>query len=276
MSDDSPIFEVREPAEGADAVPLLVSIPHTGTELSEGLAERLVDDEVRALPDTDWHLHRLYDFVPELGARTIYARYSRYVVDLNRPADGHALYPGRHETGLVPTADFDGKALYRPGAEPDDAERAARTDRYWRPYHAAIESELSLLRAQFGYALLFDAHSIRSEVPQFAEGALPGLMLGDADGSSADPSMSRAVLDVHHASGLGSAHNAPFKGGWITRCFGRPAEHVHALQLEMSQRLYMVEGPPFAWSEERAEALRPWLRRTLGAFVEAAAQHYRG
>jgi len=264
-------FYVRDPE--ADAVPLLVSLPHTGTELPPGLAERLTP-AARTLVDTDWHLHHVYDFVPALGARTIYARYGRYVVDLNRPADGHALYPGRHETGLVPTEDFDGQPLYLDGAAPDAAERAARVEAYWRPYHRALESELSLLRAQFGYALLFDGHSIRSVVPKFSAEQLPGLMLGDADGAAAAADLSAAVLEVHARSPWGSAHNAPFKGGWITRCFGRPDEHVHALQLEMSQRLYMTEAPPYAWEPALAEPLRPWLRATLEAYLEAARQHY--
>jgi len=262
------IYHFRAPA--APEIPLLVSIPHTGTEVPDAIAARFASDEVRALPDTDWHLHDLYSFVPELGGATIYARFSRFVVDLNRPADGAVLYPGRDETGVVPTSTFSGQPIYADGNGPDDAEVAERCDRYWRPYHDRLRAELDRLRDKFGYALLFDAHSIMSVVPRFFDGTLPGLMLGDVDGTSAAPEISAAVLRVHDASGISYRANAPFKGGYITRAFGCPSESIHALQLEMSQRLYMDEGPPFAYRSDLAERLVPTLLATLEAFVDTA------
>ncbi|MFQ5504594.1 MAG: N-formylglutamate deformylase [Planctomycetota bacterium] len=261
-------FRVREPE--APLVPLLASIPHCGTEVPGEIAARFASAEVSALPDTDWHLHDLYDFVPELGARTIFARYSRYVVDLNRPADGHALYPGREETSVVPAQTFSGEPVYRAGEEPGPEETRARIEHYWRPYHDRLREELDRLRERFGYALLFDAHSIQSRVPRLFEGELPGFMLGDVDGASASTPLSRAILAVQEASGISFEPNHPFKGGYITRCFGRPESGIHAVQLEMSQRLYMAEGAPFKYLEARAQELRPWLRRMLRSYVEAA------
>ncbi len=265
-------YFVREPE--APAVPLLVSIPHTGTDVPDDIAARFASPGVAALPDTDWHLHRLYDFVPRLGARTLYARFSRYVADLNRPADGSLLYPGRPETALVPAATFAGEPIYATGDEPGAAEIAQRIERFWKPYHERLERELAALRERFGYALLFDAHSIASEVPRLVPGRLPHLMLGDADGRSAAPELSLAVLAVHAKSGLEHRRNDPFKGGFITRAYGRPEGHVHALQLEMSQRSYMIEGAPFAFGEALAAALRPTLTATLRALVDAARRLY--
>jgi N-formylglutamate deformylase len=262
-----------EPPEGHE-LPLLVSIPHTGEELSPGLAERMASDTVRALPDTDFHLHRLYDFVPRLGARLLYARFSRYVIDLNRPEDQAPLYPGRSETGLVPTSSFAGEPLYRPGELPSASETDQRIATYYRPYHERLARELRHLKQRHGYALLFDAHSIKSVVPRFFEGELPGLMLGDVDGSSCDERVADAVYDVHVKSGYSYGRNNPFKGGHITRAYGRPAEGVHALQLEMSQRLYMNEDPPFSYDEAKASKLRPVLEATLRTFVESAARAY--
>ncbi|MFO1050948.1 MAG: N-formylglutamate deformylase [Planctomycetota bacterium] len=251
----------------APEVPLLVSVPHTGVALPEGVAGRFASERVCALPDTDWHLDRLYEFVPQIGAVLCCARWSRYLIDLNRPADGHALYPGRAETELVPTRTFAGDPIYRDGEAPNAAEIAARTAAYWRPYHDLLRTELQRLRARFGYALLFDAHSIVSEVPRFAKSRLPGFMLGDVDGTSCDRPLADAVFDVLSGSGISAARNDPFKGGHITRAFGRPAEGIHALQLEMSQRLYMDEVPTPRFRDDLAAGLRVTLRAALLAFV---------
>ena len=105
-------------------VPVLVSMPHVGTELIPGLADRL-SDAALPLGDTDWHLPELYDFLDELGCGTLVARHSRFVVDLNRPPDDRPLYAGA-TTGLFPDITFDGTPAYRPGTEPDAAERALR------------------------------------------------------------------------------------------------------------------------------------------------------
>ena len=268
MSASSPPFVLLEPT--VEPLPLLVSIPHTGTEVPPEIERRIVSEEARALPDTDWHLHRLYAFARDLGATVLHARASRYVVDLNRPRDAKPLYPGRTETSLVPTRTFAGAALYAPGDEPDASEVERRVRTWWDPYHARLRAELDRLRERFGYALLFDAHSITSVVPDFFEGELPGLVLGDAKGRSAAPELSAAVRAVHAGSPYESSWNHPFQGGTITRTYGDPAAGVHALQLEMAQRLYMDERPPFRYDEERATRLEPVLRDTLTQFVRAA------
>ncbi len=167
-------------------------MPHSGVSLSEGLSERLNPAALR-LADTDWHVPRLYDFLDDLGATVLQARFSRYVIDLNRPPDGGALYPGRAETGLVPTMSFDGAPLYRDGAVPDAAEVEARRSRYWQPYHAALSNTLAQLKSRFGYALLWDAHSIRSQVPMFFDGRLPDLNLGTADDNACAPELAAAL-----------------------------------------------------------------------------------
>jgi N-formylglutamate deformylase len=266
------IFEFRQ-----GRVPLLVSMPHVGTELPADIAGRLTD-EARALPDTDWHLPLLYAFLDEIGASVIVARVSRYVIDLNRPPDDTPLYASA-TTGLCPSVLFDGQPLYRPGAEPDEAERRTRLDAYWRPYHRRSEAELTEMRRRQGVAVLFDAHSIRSVVPRLFEGRLPDLNIGTADGASAAPELTARLVEVAQGAGdddFDHVLNGRFKGGYITRRYGRPEADWHAVQLELSQRTYMDEtGPPFAFREEHAARIRPHLRRwveTLAAFaVERAA-----
>ncbi len=268
MMEDS--YLVREPS--APEVPLLLSIPHCGEEVPAGIRQRFASERISKLPDTDFHLQRLYDFAPELGVRTIYARFNRYVVDLNRPADRRPLYAGRDETALLPTNSFASEAIYLPGHEPDEAEIAERIAVYWQPYHDRLAAELAALRERHGHALLFDAHSIRSRVPRFFDGELPGLMLGDVNGEAADSRLSTAVLAVHAQSGYSWRANDPFRGGYITRSLGDPQNGIHALQLEMSQRLYMDEAEPYEYLPELAEELQPTLRASLEAFVSAARE----
>ncbi len=252
--------------------PLLVSVPHAGTHLPEPVAERMTE-AARRLPDTDWHVDRLYEFAADLGAGVLVATHSRYVVDLNRPPDGRPLYAGADNTELCPLTLFDRAPVYRPGGEPDEAEVAARRERYWRPYHDKLADELARLRRAHGVALLFDAHSIRSRVPRFFAGRLPDLNLGTAGGSSADPGLESGLAAVcENAEGYRSVLNGRFTGGHITRRYGDPAGGVHAVQLELVQATYMDEDPPFAFRDDLAARLRPTLRRLLEAMLTWAAR----
>lgn len=252
--------------------PLLVSMPHVGTHIPDALAARMTDAALE-VPDTDWHLERLYDFLDELGASLLVATHSRYVVDLNRPPDDANLYPGQDTTGLAPLDTFAREPVYRDGMAPDETEVAQRIGQYWRPYHERLAGALEALRARHGYALLWDAHSIASEVPRFFAGRLPDFNVGTAGGTSCPPGIESSVADVaRRAPGYTSALNGRFKGGYITRAYGRPAEGIHAVQLELSERTYMDERAPFAFREELAQRVRPELRRMLEAILDAAAR----
>lgn len=247
--------------------PLLISLPHDGSHIPDDIAARM-HPAARRSPDTDWHVARLYaPLAQALGASLLRPLASRYVVDLNRPADGHALYPGRRETGLVSTIGFDGEPLYREG-EPDESEVQRRVNEYWRPYHAALQQELARLRQMHGRVVLWEGHSIRSRVPMLFDGRLPDLNLGTADGASCSPSLQQRLEDVLRAQDrFDVAVNGRFKGGYITRQYGRPDEGVDAVQLEMTQHNYMDEES-FAWDEGKAAVLRaaiePLLRACLG------------
>lgn len=258
----------------AGEIPLLVSMPHVGTELPDRFSERLTED-ARVLSDTDWHLPQLYDFLGEIGASILTARYSRLVIDLNRPPDGTLLYKTA-TTGLFPDVLFDGRPVYRKGMAPDEAERKTRLETYWRPYHAKIESELTRMREQFGIAVLFDAHSIRSEIPRLFEGRLPDFNIGTADGKSVDTEVeSRLVKAMASASTYSHVLNGRFKGGYITRHYGRPNDGWHAAQLELVQATYMDEELPFGFRPDRASRVRPYLRRFVEILADFARTHAR-
>lgn len=253
--------------------PLLISMPHVGTYLPPSVSGRLTAS-ARELHDTDWHLERLYDFADDLGVSVLAATHSRYVIDLNRPPDGSSLYPGQSVTGLCPVDGFDSTPLYQdPSGQPDPTEVEERRMRIWQPYHDQLESELARIRSLHGIAVLWDAHSIRSQVPRFFEGRLPDLNLGTADGASCAPVLADRLLQIgREASGYSAVLNGRFKGGHITRHHGAPSKGVHAIQLEMAQCTYMNESHPFAYRPDLAARIVPHLRRMLEAalnFVES-------
>ena len=254
--------------------PLLVSMPHIGTDIPADLRVHYVPRALE-VEDTDWHLARLYHFLHALGASVLMPATSRYVIDLNRPPDDAPMYPGASNTELCPTRFFTGEPLYQSGQEPDATERARRRDVYWQPYHSALAGELARLKAQHGYALLWDAHSIRSEIPWLFEGRLPDLSIGTANGASAGKDITAAVVQACTAqTQFSSVVNGRFKGGYITRHYGQPEQHIHAVQLEMCQSLYMQEVAPFAYDAARAALIQPLLKEMVSSPLEICRRRY--
>jgi N-formylglutamate deformylase len=247
-------------------LPLLISIPHLGTRIPPALAAQMTPEAVR-LVDTDWHLDQLYDFAAAMGASIIQATYSRYVIDLNRPPTGESLYPGQTTTGLCPNETFRGEPLYLAGCEPDAAEIARRRELYWQPYHDALAAELKRLQQLHGQVLLWDAHSIASMLPRLFEGKLPDLNFGTVGGASCGPRVLQAVLQCLEGEPFTQVVNGRFKGGYITRHYGRPSPGIHAIQLELCQCLYMNEAEPFDYRPDVAQKLQPALQRMLLAAV---------
>ncbi|MEP7329489.1 MAG: N-formylglutamate deformylase [Betaproteobacteria bacterium] len=235
--------------------PLIIDVPHAGTELPAALRPRLTPQAL-AVPDTDWHVDRLYAFARESAITLLCATQSRYVVDLNRDPTGAALYAGADNTELCPTRTFANEPVYVEGAAPTRAEVAARVDAYFTPYHAVLAGEIELIHARYGYVVVLDGHSIRGEVPRFFAGHLPDLNLGTADGASCASQLQRDAANVLGAATTFShVENGRFKGGYITRHYGKPAQGIHALQLEVAQDCYMDEAPPYRYDEARAADL---------------------
>jgi N-formylglutamate deformylase len=252
----------------AGTLPLLVSMPHAGTDIPDDVAATLMPCAA-ARADTDWHLPELYGFLGEMGASTLSARWSRYLIDLNRPPENTNLYPGQDTTGLCPVDTFGRERLYRDGLEPDDAEVRRRLELYWRPYHDQLRAELDRLLAEHGRVVLWDAHSIASRVPRFFDGRLPDLNFGTADGKSCSQQLEGAMIKlVDSQDQFSFVFNGRFKGGHITRHYGNPAGGVHAIQLEMAQCLYMDETAPYGYRPDLAGQVQPLLRQLLGAAVE--------
>jgi N-formylglutamate deformylase len=247
--------------------PLLISFPHVGTLIPADQQHRYT---LRALgsEDTDWFLDRLYGFAAELGASLIVPRFSRYLIDLNRSCDNAPMYPGRNNTELCPTRHFTGDMIYRDGQAPDAAEIARRVQHYWQPYHDALQAEMGRIREMHGHAVLFDAHSIKGELPWLFDGQLPNMSVGTADGASCAPALGSAAMHVFESQAqFSSVLNGRFKGGRITRHYGQPSAGFHAVQLEMAWRSYMDESPPYVWRDDLAAGVTPVLRAFVSVLL---------
>ena len=248
--------------------PLLVSVPHAGTAIPADQQHRFTQRALQ-VEDTDWFLDRLYAFAADLGASLLVPVHSRYLVDLNRPSENTPMYAGLNNTELCPTRFFTGEPLYRAGQAPDDTEVSRRVASYWQPYHQALQTELQRLRTAHGHAVLFDAHSIKSELPWLFEGTLPHMNLGTVGGSSCAAALRDSLAGVL-ATQQRYTHvvDGRFKGGHITRQHGRPQHGVHAVQLEMCWRAYMDETPPYRWHDARAADVTPLLRRLVQTMID--------
>ena len=247
--------------------PLLMSFPHTGTEIPEAVSGKLVSREA-ALRDTDWHVDTLHAFARELGATLVRTPVSRTVIDVNRDPSGASLYPGQATTGLVPVETFDGERLYRPGEEPRAAEAEERRRTWFEPYHAALAAEIERLQNGHGRVVVYDCHSIRSRVPRLFPGELPVFNVGTNGGTSCDAGLEDAVAAACRETGESTVVNGRFRGGWITRHYGRPHEGVHAIQMELAQRFYMDEDRPEVAVRDKAARASARLRRIVAAALD--------
>jgi N-formylglutamate deformylase len=248
------------------SIPLLISLPHDGSEIPAEIAATMQAAAQRS-PDTDWQVSRLYDFARGLGAHVLRPRWSRYVIDLNRPPDGAALYPGRRETGLCPTLMFSGEPVYTQGREPDADAVGERVNRYWRPYHDQLSKALDSIRTGHGRALLWEGHSIRSQCPMFFDGRLPDYNVGTADGASCAAGVQRAIAAQLQDMAVSHVINGRFRGGYITRHYGQPERQISAVQMEMAQDSYLDEGDPERFDPVLAEPAQAVLRALLTAAV---------
>jgi len=262
------IYDIHNPT--APEVPIVISSPHSGVAFPDDIRNRLKPEMAERPDDADWFIDRLYDFAPAMGITFITARYCRWVIDLNRDPKSIPLYnDGRVITGLVPLTDFNGNRLYD-GTEPDRNEIEQRIADYYVPYHSKVDELLNGLKSRHGRALLFDAHSIRKIVPGIQEAPFPELILGDNDGKSAAPNIIEATFDTLKHGGYELEHNKPFKGGHITRYFGRPADNIHALQLEMAKTNYMDDSE-IDWHPERADRIRQVLVSVFESLIRKLA-----
>jgi len=260
------IFKIIEPK--TSKVPIIISVPHAGTFIPEDMKSKMNPKLSDKLDDTDWFIDKLYGFATELGITIIKANYSRWVVDLNRNPENQPLYnDGRVITDVVTITDFNGNKIYKDNDVPDSDEVARRVDLYHKPYYEKLDELLKNRKAEFGKVLLFDAHSIRKSVPGIHSEDFPDLILGDNDETSASSELIITTIDSLKSKGYEFSHNHPFKGGYITRSFGKPEENIHALQLEMCKTNYM-DASEMSYDDNNAERIQVVLKETLVNLIE--------
>ena len=250
-------------------VPLVLSVPHCGTDFPEELKDCYVLDMMKAPDDTDWFVHELYNFANEMGITIIHAKYSRWVIDLNRDPKSAPLYnDGRIITGLTTTTDFFGRDIYVSKEKiPNQKEVERRLEKYYWPYYQGIRSLLEERKEEFGKVLLWDAHSIRRSVPTIQKDFFPDMILGNNDRQTANMELINTAMKNLSTGEFKVNHNTPFKGGHITRYFGKPENNIHALQLEMNKILYMNDSE-MEFNNERANNVRIVLKKTFKALIE--------
>jgi N-formylglutamate deformylase len=258
-------------------VPLILTFPHTGTELPPDIASRVVSPWI-ARKDADWWIDRLYAFAAELDATMVHTAISRTVIDVNRDPSGVTLYPGQVTTGLCPDTTFDGEPLFLPGKETTQADIEARRVQYFMPFHAALAGEIERLQAKHPAVVIYDCHSIRSSIPRMFEGELPVLNIGTNNGTSCAPALEQAVERLCADSSFSRVLNGRFRGGWITRQYGQPDKGIHVVQMELCCRGYMREPPwpvtettwPTPFDETYAAPIHAVLRRVIKACLDHA------
>ncbi|CAN7332748.1 N-formylglutamate deformylase [Bosea sp. LjRoot9] len=249
--------------------PFILSMPHPGTGLPHEVRAAL-NETGRSVPDTDWHMRQLYGFTERFQPTIVEAGLSRYVIDVNRDPSGVSLYPGQATTELVPTTSFDGEPIW--ATAPDAAEIERRRQAYFQPYHEALAAEVARVKALHGWCLLWDCHSIKSVIPRLFPGTLPSLNLGTNSGASCAAPIEAATIAAMAGQPFSQIVNGRFKGGWITRHYGKPAEHVHAIQMEIALSAYLTdETPPWTFDEAKAAKLQAALSSIIAAALDAAA-----
>lgn len=255
-------YHIQEPA--GKRLPILLSVPHCGTFFPREIKEDFSQELIKAPDDTDWFVDQLYSFSSKLGITMISAEISRWVIDLNRHPESKPLYfDGRIITELCPVTTFQGEPLYTDGRKKVNAsEVQRRKELYFNPYHEKLRELLDGLKLEFGKVLLWDCHSIRQRVPTIQQEKFPDLILGSADGKSAGKTLIELAMESLSSGGYSFQHNHPFKGGYITRQYGNPEQHQHALQLEMTKINYMDDTENF-FEPGRAERMQKLLMKTL-------------
>ncbi len=260
------LFEINKALK--QKVPIIINFPHSGTFIPYDIKDQYNQKAIEFIDDTDWFLPEIYDFAAELGITTMKATHSRWVIDLNRDPESVPLYnDGRLITGLCSTTNFIGQSIYNQNCEPDQIEIERRKAKYFWPYYQQLQNELDELKSQFGKVLLYDSHSIRSIVPTIQKERFPDMILGTADGKSANEKLIETTLKTLGNSTYELTHNHPFKGGNITRTFGKPNQNQHALQLERCKDLYMKNNET-ELDTEKAETMRQSLKLLFENLIE--------
>jgi N-formylglutamate deformylase len=267
----------------AGTSPLVLDSPHSGVQYPEDFRSCCELGALRQAEDT--HVEKLYDFAPALGAAWIEALFPRSYLDVNRnvseidvdlladawtgevETDPVALSKVRLGKGLIWRVLDDGAPIY--DRKLTAAEVRGRIERCWQPYHAAVAAAIDNAHERHGYSIHLNCHSMPAVSSRFSTD-FPGLVhadfvIGDRDGSTASPALSRLVCDVLRGFGYSVDYNHPYKGVELVRRYGDPAAQRHSIQVEVNRKLYMDERTlePHAGFAGLRQHLRQLVERLL-------------
>lgn len=257
-------YKVFHPDKSTPLHPILISIPHAGTGFPPEI-KQCIKPQFRDFPeDTDWFVDQIFKFANKVGITVIEAQISRYVVDLNRSVEETPLYgDGRNETGVIPTHSFSGESIYIKHDTIHKDEKKNRIKSYYEPYYKKINDLIESFRKNHKNVLFIDAHSIKRMVPSIQKSPFPDITLSDRDSSSASPLLVKALLTQLKKNDLDVSYNIPFKGGHLTKYFGQPQKRVHAIQLEISQDLYLKDITPPCLDISNTQRLSAMLQHNI-------------
>ncbi|QYX56920.1 N-formylglutamate amidohydrolase [Roseovarius sp. SCSIO 43702] len=270
-------YHLSEPATRTTSV--VFASPHSGRDYPRWFLAQSRLDEVAIRSSEDAFVDQLLEAAPAMGAPVLCAHAPRAFIDLNRGADelDPALItnvrPGGHNPrvasglGVIPRVVANGQPIYSGKIPREEAER--RIERYWRPYHRVLQSQLDKAVAELGEAILLDVHSMPHEamdaVVQRGQ-TRPEVVLGDRFGASAASGIVDRVEAAFRRAGLVVARNSPFAGAYVTQTYGRPARGRHAIQIEIDRALYMDETRIRPNAD--FDAFKALLRSVLAELVE--------
>ncbi len=248
---DGVAFHRLERPPKAEQTAVLVEVPHAGLAIPDQVRGEMNVPQDGVARDADIYVDKLYAGAPARGASMLSARVSRYVIDLNRSEDDvdlqtvpdHPAPRGVQPRGVVWRMSTDGRPLLRRPLTHAQLER--RLDLFHRPYHGALRSELRRLRERFGFAIVLAGHSMPSVGRSLRSDRVTrraDVVPGTRGRSSADTRLIDLVDAHFRQAGLTVRHDDPYRGGFTTAHYGRPAEGIHAIQLELNRGLYVHEA----------------------------------
>lgn len=252
LAELDPGYTVLEPEE--QLAPFVYCSPHSGNVYPRVLLEKSRLSAHALRKSEDCFVDELFSGVAELGAPLIAARFPRAYLDVNRepyeldpvlfgePLPSFANAQSLRVAGGLGTVArivADGEEIYR--ELPSLASALERIERLYKPFHAALQGLIARTQARFGFALLVDCHSMPSASMSPSGTSKPDFVIGDRFGASCDPRATRVLREAIVQLGYQALVNRPYAGGFITEHYGRPAQGVHALQLEINRALYLDE-----------------------------------
>lgn len=222
------LFTIHVPK--TPAVPLVANLPHSGMFVPDNIAAQFRSEHLQSLPNTDWHLDKLYESLPTLGITVLQATHSRYVVDLNRQLNEPVF--GSFWTSVVAEQTAFGKPIYHTQPSPEHIQE--RVQKFYTPYHDKLKAILQEKIDKFGKVYLLDLHSFLGLITEDID-------LGNVNGKTCSELLISSVEESFLSKGYQVVKNKKFTGGYITRHYGQ-MPGVEALQIEVRYPVYLNEN----------------------------------